>query len=367
MRPWIHRLKGYLTGALTIDNSFKYSLICFITAFIHLIITVTFCLLDVAPIFYYNIGATIFYLYMAFQLVKQEKYIEIFIGSLIEIIFHSVVVTILLGWQWGFMNYLISLLPVAFYLSLTLPQIHMHIITPIIIGISVCAVFVATRIGGLYIKPVYTDISSDLFINTVYCLNSATGFGAVLFFSILFSIEIRQMQRKLMKENETLDVIASHDPLTGLLNRRSMLQHLNKVMDTAQSKNLPFSLIMADIDDFKKVNDTYGHDTGDQVLIHVAEVIKKELNNSGSVCRWGGEEILFLIDDTQEAATRIAEDIRRILESSPFTTHDGVSVSVTMTFGVTGYQPGLSIDRLIKITDENLYTGKRNGKNQVVS
>lgn len=367
MRPWTRRLRGYLTGTLTIDNSFKYFLLCYITAFIHLIITVTFFVLNITPIYYYNIGATVFYLYMAFRLVRQEKYIEIFIGSLIEIVFHSVMVTLLLGWQWGYMNYIIALLPVAFYLSLTLPKLHMHILSPIITGISVCAVFVATRIACLYVTPVYTDIASELFINTVYCLNSATGFGAILFFSILFSIEIRQMQRKLMKENEKLDMIASHDPLTGLLNRRSMLQHLNKVMNTAQSNGSPFSLVMADIDDFKKVNDTYGHDTGDQVLIHVAEVIKKELNNSGSVCRWGGEEILLLIDDTQEAAARIAEDIRRMLEASPFTTHNGVQVSVTMTFGVSGYQPGLSMDSLIKITDENLYTGKRNGKNQVIS
>lgn len=367
MKHWIHRLKGYLNGTLTIDNSFKYSFICYVAACIHLIITVTFFYLDIAPIYYYNIAATILYLYMAAVLVRQEKYIQIFICAVAEIMIHSVMFSLILGWDWGYMNYAIALLPVSFYLSLTLPQMHRHLLSPIVTGVSICACFIATRIACMHITPLYSDIVSEGFITAGFCLNSATSFLIILFFSVLFSIEIRQMQRNLMQEYETLDEIASHDPLTGLLNRRSMEFHLGKVMDVAKKTGAQFSLIMADIDDFKKVNDNYGHDVGDQVLVHVADIMKKQLRGNDHVCRWGGEEMLLLISNNGKVAIQVAERIRQALENSPITTKDGNKITVTMTFGVTGYIPGFNINKLIKITDENLYKGKRNGKNQVVS
>lgn len=367
MKHWIHRLKGYLNGTLSIDNSFKYSFICYVAACIHLIVTVTFFILDIAPVYYYNILSTILYIYMAVVFVPQEKYIHIFICSIIEIVFHSTAFTLLLGWDWGYMSYMIALLPISFYLSLTLPKMRRHLLSPIILGLAICACFVITRIACLYIKPRYTNIASPEFMTAGFCLNTTTSFLIILFFSILFSIEIRQMQRTLMQENENLDEIASHDPLTGLLNRRSMEFHLNKVMDVAKKTGAQFSLIMADIDDFKKVNDTYGHDVGDQVLIHVATIMKQQLRGNDYVCRWGGEEMLLLISNNGKVATQVAERIRQALENNPVTTKDGNKITVTMTFGVTGYIPGFNINKLIKITDENLYKGKRNGKNQVVS
>lgn len=367
MKHWIHRAKGYLNGTLAIDNSFKYSFICYVAACIHLIVTVTFFILDIAPIYYYNILSTVLYIYMAVVFVPQEKYIQIFFCSVVEIIFHSTMFTLLLGWQWGYMTYMIALVPVSFYLSLTLPQMHRHLLSPIILGIMICACFICTKIACTHITPLYTDVASEAFMTAGYCLNTATSFSIILFFSILFSIEIRQMQRNLMQENETLDEIASHDPLTGLLNRRSMEFHLGKVMDVAKKTGAQFSLIMADIDDFKKVNDTYGHDVGDQVLVHVATIMKNQLRGNDYVCRWGGEEMLLLISNNGKIATQVAERIRQALENTPITTKDGDKITVTMTFGVTGYIPGFNINKLIKITDENLYRGKRNGKNQVVS
>jgi len=242
-----------------------------------------------------------------------------------------------------------------------------HLLSPIVSGILICICFVATRAICMHIAPMYQNVASEGFMVAGYCLNSATCFAIILFFSSLFSIEIRQMQRSLMHENETLDEIASHDPLTKLLNRRSMEFHLAQVMDVAKKTGAQFSLIMADIDDFKKVNDNYGHDVGDQVLVHVANLLKSQLRGNDYVCRWGGEEMLLLISNNGKVAAQVAERCRQTLETSPITTKDGDKLTVTMTFGVTGYIPGFNINKLIKITDENLYRGKRNGKNQVVS
>ncbi len=367
MKHWLHRMNRYLNGTLTIDNSFKYSIICYVAGIIHMSITVTFFFLNITPIYYYNVFATIFYFYMAIVFVRQEKYLAIFLGTVTEVLFHSIFFSVLMGWQWGYMTYVIALVPVSFYLSLTLPQIRRHILSPIINGVIICLCSLVTKVVCDSRPPMYTNVASPAFITTGFCINSTVSFAIVIFFSVLFSIEIRQMQRNLMHENETLDKMASHDPLTKLLNRRSMEVHLNHVMDTAKKTGTQFSLVMADIDDFKKVNDTYGHDVGDQVLIHVAGIMKTQLRGNDHVCRWGGEEMLLLINNDGKIATQVAERIRSALENSPITTKDGDKITVTMTFGVTGYIPGFNINKLIKITDENLYKGKRNGKNQVVS
>ena len=367
MKHWLHRLNSYINGTLTIDNSFKYSTLCYVAGIIHLFITVTFFYLNVTPIYYYNIFVTIFYFYMAVVFVRQEKYIIIFFSIITEVLFHSMLFSILLGWDWGYMTYVITLVPIMFYLTLTLPQIKRRLLSPIINGIFICLCYIITRIICDTYPPRYQNVASESFITAGFCLNSMAAFLIVIFFSILFSIEIRQMQRTLMHENETLDKIASHDPLTKLLNRRSMEIHLNHVMDTAKKTGAQFSLIMADIDDFKKVNDTYGHDVGDLVLIHVANIIKTQLRGNDHICRWGGEEMLLLINNNGKVATQVAERIRSVLETTPFITNEGDKITVTMTFGVTGYIPGFNIHKLIKITDENLYKGKRNGKNQVVS
>ena len=159
--------------------------------------------------------------------------------------------------------------------------------------------------------------------------------------------------------------IASQDPLTGLLNRRAMEPHLTQAKTCAEEHGKLFSLIICDIDDFKKVNDIYGHAIGDQVLKDVSSTFKANLRDSDYACRWGGEEFLMLIPGNLEVAVSIAERLRSEVSKLGFESEHG-NFSITMTFGVCEYITGYRIEKLIKIADDNLYEGKRNGKNQVV-
>jgi diguanylate cyclase (GGDEF)-like protein len=102
-------------------------------------------------------------------------------------------------------------------------------------------------------------------------------------------------------------------------------------MEVAKKTGAQFSLIMADIDDFKKVNDTYGHDVGDQVLVHVATIMKQQLRGNDYICRWGGEEMLLLISNNGKVATQVAERIRQALENNPVATKDGNKITVGNT------------------------------------
>ena len=126
-----------------------------------------------------------------------------------------------------------------------------------------------------------------------------------------------------------------------------------------------FTMILGDIDDFKRVNDTYGHDAGDLVLVSVANTIQNTVRSNDAVCRWGGEEILILVDDDLDSASLAAERIRKSIEQMEVA-FEGKKIKVTMTFGIAESIPGYKIEHLIQQADDKLYYGKKHGKNQVV-
>ena len=167
---------------------------------------------------------------------------------------------------------------------------------------------------------------------------------------------------KLENQNAQLDRIACIDALTGLYNRRSM----DKFLAAAMSCPNDFSIIMCDIDDFKKVNDTYGHKSGDKVLQAISKIIVSGLREDDFVCRWGGEEILILISGTSlNPAAMAAERIRSQVEKMSVDS-DGQAIKCTLTIGVAERSEGKSTDDIIALADERLYKGKRSGKNRVV-
>lgn len=166
---------------------------------------------------------------------------------------------------------------------------------------------------------------------------------------------------------EELEKYVNYDTLTQLLNRRSMGNYLQAAHEHARTGKSTFCLLLLDIDDFKKVNDTYGHDCGDEVLKYVAGVVSTGVRKNDNVFRWGGEEILVLLNMDEESSVEIAEKIRLDIENGVVNYRDEFRVNVTVTIGVSAYQGGTSIQDMMDDADAKLYFGKRNGKNQVVS
>jgi diguanylate cyclase (GGDEF)-like protein len=164
---------------------------------------------------------------------------------------------------------------------------------------------------------------------------------------------------------EELYVLASVDLLTQTLNRRSMLQHLNQEFSRFERTKAPFSLILLDVDFFKRINDTYGHDGGDLVLTHLAQVLQQSLRKYDRLCRWGGEEFLVLLPDTGLAeATEIAERLRATVEANPAGKGE---ILHTISLGVAEIaRHGNSVTSLITEADRALYQAKQNGRNCVV-
>ena len=167
-------------------------------------------------------------------------------------------------------------------------------------------------------------------------------------------------------KNATLDVEASIDPLTKLYNRRTMEISLSNALGDARANGELFSVVMSDIDFFKKINDTYGHDCGDVALVAIAEILKACVRDGDTVCRWGGEEFLLLVKGNRNVATTVAERIRSRIENN-IVEYEGDQIKFTMTLGISTYAPGYSLENLLTQADENLYYGKEHGRNQVVS
>jgi diguanylate cyclase (GGDEF)-like protein len=146
-----------------------------------------------------------------------------------------------------------------------------------------------------------------------------------------------------------------------------MRELLEQQLHASRRSGRPFGVILSDIDGFKAINDTFGHDAGDQALREVAGVLRRSRRAQDTAARWGGEEFLFLLPDTDPAGARdAAERLRRAIEAAGLTIA-GKPLPLTMTFGLTTASGAGTIDAVIRRADRALYQGKAQGRNRVVS
>ena len=146
-----------------------------------------------------------------------------------------------------------------------------------------------------------------------------------------------------------------------------MMDYIKKIESNSRRTNSVYSMCLGDIDDFKHVNDTYGHEVGDKVLRAVSDVIAGNVPSEGYVCRWGGEEILFVVPNTDtESCEKIAKSICQKIHECTFK-ENSRSFNISMTFGVYSVTPNENYDEGISKVDKLLYKGKNQGKNCVVS
>jgi diguanylate cyclase (GGDEF)-like protein len=171
----------------------------------------------------------------------------------------------------------------------------------------------------------------------------------------------------LRRENDELKQALRTDMLTGLFNYRHLLDALEREMDRTRRSRAPTSLIMLDLDHFKQVNDTWGHEVGNQALTLVSEVMRDTLRKVDIPCRFGGEEFTIILPSTPlPQAVQVAERLRRNIEERLLEV-DGENIPLTASFGVEYYRAGMEVsaDELIHLTDGYLYQAKQNGRNRV--
>ncbi len=357
-------IKSLLERSLQ-DEKFKYKLITYTITAVHIFLVGLFSFLRVYPLILFNIGSVITYM-RCIGIIKygyDKELIRTFYITYVEIIIHSFVAAICIGWRFGFAQYTIGLIPFGYYMCVTLiDEPKKKYLVPTLLGLTAFFSFIGCRMismftGALY--PLNVPSPVELFI---YIFNSICNFGFLFLVTLIFIMDMQAATNLLRDKNIALDNMASIDPLTGLYNRRSMQDFFDAVIKAEED----FCLIMCDIDNFKKVNDTYGHDFGDVVLKEISQIIQNQVNDHGRVCRWGGEEILIMTKVPLDHTCVIAENIRSGVENHSFRLHE-TAIHCSLTLGVAAHKQGNGMEETITHADKRLYYGKKNGKNRVVS
>ena len=362
LRKGANNIKKVLGGKMQMTNSQQYHVLIGSILPVHVFLLVIFYTFHVTPMFIFNIFSVLTYVF-CFWLMHgdREYYLAIFFIAYIEIILHSFAASICVGWQFGFAQYILAIVPVGFYTCYRL-EIKRHRFTIATLAAVFAAVsFLFCKFLSFFWEPVVV-LDNVVLEFVLYVFNSLCAFTFLIIFSLIFIFEIRLSSNQLKHQNAILDKLASTDPLTGLYNRRSMDIFLSQAVETESN----FALIMCDIDDFKKVNDTYGHDLGDVVLKGVASITAEQVKEKGYVCRWGGEEILILLNNASEENTfRIAENIRRNVSNRMFDLNEKW-VHCSLTLGIAFHHTDEAVEETITRADYKLYRGKRSGKNVVI-
>jgi len=200
----------------------------------------------------------------------------------------------------------------------------------------------------------------------VYKQNLLNVFYINLLISVIVISFITYILYKIIKNyNSKLEYMAYNDSLTNLFNRRYFENELTKVIANHKRNNLDFCIVFLDLDNFKLINDTFGHDIGDKVLINIANILKESLRQTDLIARWGGEEIVILLTNISiNEAEVLTENIRIKIQNSK-TNNKLLNTNVTASFGLTQFKNGDDGDIIVKRADEAMYISKTSGKNKI--
>lgn len=364
LKNFVTLVKNLINGDEYVSDKTKVTYTLKTISIIHIIIAVFFAILGDLGLAMYNVSS--FFLYQGLlALAKKKRYVITTIATCLEIILFVLITSLTIGTIMRFNLYCLAIVPGIFYITSTIQDFKGKTLVPFLFSSSSMIAFVCSLLFDMFLEPRYI-IEPSIVTQLIELFNVIVVYSMMITFSLLFTWEMKNNSAALEKRNQQLQQAANRDPLTKLPNRRSMMQVLNISMHELQRDNAPFCVILGDIDDFKKVNDTYGHDAGDKVLVTVANTITSQLRDCDSVCRWGGEEILIIIKGDLDSAKGIAERIRLNIYSTKIE-HNGHPLRITMTFGIAQAQNGDRIEHIIQQADSLLYYGKGHGKNQVVS
>jgi diguanylate cyclase len=268
-----------------------------------------------------------------------------------EVILHTLFVVPIVGWHAGFQYYLLGAIPFSLFNNKFGGK------SIILISVGLCITFVALDV--ITHDALHSVALSANVIRLINYINIVISFSAVGLISYYFRLASITLEQQ-------LEQLANTDSLTGLYNRRRMQEMLEAQKALSSRSRSDFTLIFVDIDHFKKFNDTYGHSCGDYILCEVAFFMRNHLRQGDVIARWGGEEFLIMLPNTDiKGARTIAEKIRKSIAEERFHLA-GQEFSVTMTFGLTQHEESDSIDESLKRADDALYKGKEAGRNLVM-
>ena len=336
-----------------------YSFTVAVMGMVHAALAVIFLFAGVWELVQFNVVSVIIYVF-CFILCKLNYILPVYASIILEVTIYSVVSTYYVGLRCGTYCFLFSIVPIIIYFgsSLFKGAQRWGVVLMLILNFLT---FVVLYMSFFETQPVYSVTPSVMLILVI--LSSFAMVFATLFYNTMYIYSSENRVNVLEQKNRQLSADAQEDALTNLLNRRGFLPLVSTLMNE-ESKH--FCIAFCDLDDFKRVNDSYGHEAGDEVLKHITTTIKQELPGC-DICRWGGEEFVILLKDNNLLnAKGKVERLRKSIESNP-TVFFSKKIFVTITIGLEeNKEKYQKPEEIIKVADERMYYGKQHGKNMLV-
>lgn len=298
-----------------------------------------------------NIGSVLSYVWV-FVLARQGRVERAWAVTVIEVLGHAILAELLIGWDSGFHYYVLLVIPVAVISSIKPLVLKAATVVGVMVAYLMLDVVMRTRVPPYDLPEI--AVSGLHYFNVVGVMVILV-FLAGFYYYLINEAEVN------------LRAMATTDPLTQLRNRRSISEiiHFEQGRLVQSSKQLSF--ILCDLDHFKGINDTRGHEAGDAVLKAVGQTLSASLREVDHVARWGGEEFLAVLPETDSrTAMMVAERLRLAVEQLAVPQPGGGIISVTLTAGVATLWPDESAQSAISRADTALYAGKHGGRNRVI-
>lgn len=317
---------------------------------VHLVNSVIFLFVGIFPLSMLNILSTIFYSIVIVSYKEEKTFYIVF--TYFEIITFSLLSELFSGGTFFYIFYVVGMFSSGYYLLP--PKRHMKLIFQCV-GIIYALAIYYVHIKEICIFPEFLPIVHEC-KNEIGLLNLCITLFTMFYISNLYFFEMKVA-------NEKLTYYSDHDLMTGLFNRRFFEHIMQRNKEENENK---YTIAIFDIDDFKKVNDTFGHQAGDEVLKTVSKTIEESSSNEYVTVRWGGEEFVLYMPHTDEITAYEHLDYLRKRISNTEVNFEDKKIKVTVTVGMCTGTSLTDYELVIRNADDRLYYGKRNGKNRVV-
>lgn len=326
----------------------------------HTFYLVAFYLLDVMPLAAFNVLSVLLYLTGTIAIGEKSRLGVWRFLLFLELLAHCVLCNYFIGWGYGFCFFPVLAIPILFFYAYLDKKTKNSLTSFVFMALADIVVILTSSILSSFDNLGSRNIPYVL--HGFFVLNLAVCLFIGICCSMLFYQNVRNNERELKERGEQLYYLANYDKLTGLRNRNHIMDVFKELENTGEK----YSITIGDIDDFKKINDTYGHVCGDLVLTEVARTLREVINGRGVIRRWGGEEFLVALPDDMKQTGELIERVRGAMEALTIAYGDAV-LKLTMTFGVAEITETGGTDQMILLADRRLYEGKRSGKNRVVT